>query len=154
VLIDSCSGVDRNDAQVMVGKHMALAQPDIDTLRAYRRSNGALTPSTSHGFPWYALRNASGTLIGAVTLAPFENDPRGLSAEQMRALPRKEQCWIIGYKLDPAYQGNGLMTAALRVVLEEWVREWMGIGQVTAVCFAFHWCLALADRADCVFVGH
>lgn len=83
------------------------------------------------------MRNPSGALIGLVSLAPFEHDPRGLRAAQMLELPRKEQCWIIGYKLDPAYQGKGLMTAVLRVVLEEWVREWMGIGQVTAVCSDF-----------------
>ena len=39
---------------------------------------------------------------------------------------------MIGYKLDPAYQGKGIMSAVLKGVLA-WVEEWLGVGSIAAV---------------------
>ena len=44
-----------------------------------------------------------------------------------------DQMWDLGYVMDPAWHGKGIMTEMMAVLLEGWVRPWMGIGRVGAV---------------------
>ncbi|ORY32083.1 acyl-CoA N-acyltransferase [Naematelia encephala] len=114
-----------------VKKNMSEVRETIEALKFALKD-----PETPHtfafGYPFQSIRNSDGEVIGLLSLRPFEHDPRGISKEQMLALPRKEQTWIVGYKLHPAYQGKGIMSSSLKTAIDEWIKPWMGVGQLTA----------------------
>lgn len=49
------------------------------------------------------------------------------------ALPPAEQSWMLGYVLEPAHYGRGVMGEAIACILEGWVRPFMRIGEVAAI---------------------
>jgi RimJ/RimL family protein N-acetyltransferase len=55
---------------------------------------------------------------------------------QMAKLPASQQVHDFGYVLDPAYHGRGVMTEVVAVMIDSWVKPWMGIGKVGAVSAA------------------
>jgi hypothetical protein len=75
------------------------------------------------------------TILGDIGLRPhtyhFASNP--LTPEQVRKLPPKDQMWDFGYVLDPEMSGKGVMSELVGVVIEGWVRPYMGLGRVGAV---------------------
>jgi len=48
-------------------------------------------------------------------------------------LPPGRQEWGLGYALEPDWHGRGVTSELLRIILDEWVGRWLGIGSVSAV---------------------
>lgn len=81
--------------------------------------------------PWVlkAVRNPSGQFIGNVIITPYTKG--GSTAEDVLALPPKEQVWEMSYDLLPEYQGKGIGREMIRAGVE-WP-TWCGIGKLMAV---------------------
>jgi GNAT superfamily N-acetyltransferase len=119
------------EAEQLVADRVKAAAPVLPIVRSALFSS--LDPIHILAFHWCCIRNTLGNVFRTVSLGPFDHDERGLTVEQMLEQPPAEQVWLLGYVLDPAYQGKGVMTAFLNLVLDEWVKKWMGIGVVAAV---------------------
>lgn len=121
-----------SDPESTIRASLEKARPWLDALElALRDPESPSEPIL--GFPFAAVRDPGGKLVGKVSLAPFEHDPRGLSAAEMLARTPAEQTWILGYKLHPEARGKGVASAAVQAIVNDWVRVYMRIGQVVAV---------------------
>lgn len=122
-----------NDAQTKT-------RPLIEKMRPFFSDTEASKPNPEEtfGFPWQVIRDNSNTnapnqIIGTIDMMPFEWNDRNLSIPDLLALPPEEQIWGVGYVLHPDYRQRGIMFGLVDALLEEWVRPFMRIGQVTAV---------------------
>lgn len=72
----------------------------------------------------------AGDQLGSMHLWPSESE--GLTDDEMRALPPREQVWEIGYDMLPLLQGRGLGRRMIQAAMKGWI-GWLGIGTVIAV---------------------
>ena len=103
----------------------------MSELRDRPHGRRLLEPVRVHGYPWRWLRDKSGEIIGEFSLEP--DPPGGLKSEEMLRLDPAEQRWGMGYALVPSWRGRGLASQMVDLILNHWVKQWMGIGKVTAV---------------------
>ncbi len=99
--------------------------------------------------PFKSLRSVSSQKIqGDINLAPqsYPFSEVKLTADEVKALPLDEQVWDIGYVLDPALHGKGVMSEMVGCILEGWVKPWMRIGIVAAVRLS---CISLRTGKVC-----
>jgi RimJ/RimL family protein N-acetyltransferase len=90
------------------------------------------------GLPFKSLWDTTqNRIIGDIGLSPDlepltpGGPPR--TEEQVRASPLSSQTWHLGYVLEPAANGRGIMSEVIGVLLESWVRPLMRIERVVAI---------------------
>lgn len=143
--------MDRAFAEKMESEVLAKQAPLLAQLRASPlREGGAAAAAV---WPFKALWSASeARAVGDIFLWPNTVEPLwdGARTEQHRraqkgngangapteasvlALAPAQQSWMLGYVLEPAQYGRGVMSEALGCILEGWVRRVMRVGEVAA----------------------
>ncbi|KAK4685176.1 hypothetical protein P7C73_g4984, partial [Tremellales sp. Uapishka_1] len=81
------------------------------------------------GFPFRAIRNSAGKLVGVMNVNPKIDWKRATLAE-MAAIPPAQQTWHIAYDLLPKYSGQDVMSEVVDAVLNHWIKPYMRIGIV------------------------
>lgn len=112
------------------------------------------------GYPFKSLRSVSeNRVVGDMYVGPNTDEPiwdaastgeakeskegegekdgagekkQAITEDDVRALPLDQQSWMLGYVLEPAQYGRGVMGEALACILEGWVRPFMRVGEVAA----------------------
>ncbi|KAL7418620.1 hypothetical protein Q5752_007078 [Cryptotrichosporon argae] len=111
--------------------HSADPKPDTDPTTAPPLTSSAPAPTPIAGMPFKSIRSlALGRIVGDIHL--HVDTPPGTSEDEQLARPADEQVWAVGYVLDPAMQGKGVMAEVLGCILEAWVKPWMRVGALCA----------------------
>lgn len=88
------------------------------------------------GCPLRLIVTSQGRVVGQVGVRPntegIADDRTPTTPEEMKSRPLPDQIWDLGYALHPDYWGRGVVTEAVKCLLESWVRPWMRIGTVSA----------------------
>ncbi|KAK4684390.1 hypothetical protein P7C73_g5788, partial [Tremellales sp. Uapishka_1] len=108
-------------------------RPRIEQTNILCRDLSHHTPGKSHiqGFPFQAIRNPAGKVVGMIRLNPKING-KPCTLGELAAIPLPQQTWYMAYDLLPEYGGKGLMTEVVNTVLQQWVKPYMGISIVLA----------------------
>ncbi|CAK9780066.1 hypothetical protein CC85DRAFT_283645 [Cutaneotrichosporon oleaginosum] len=139
--------MDRAFAEKMEADLIAKQAPVLARLRARREGQREGDDEGEVAWPFKALwSEAEGRVVGDIYLWPNTLEPvwdeRGkmegsgetqITEASVLALPPARQSWMIGYVLEPALYGRGVMSEAIGCVLHGWVRPVMGIGEVVAI---------------------
>jgi RimJ/RimL family protein N-acetyltransferase len=131
--------MDRAFAAKLEADMIAKQASVIEQLRASELPSGGAAHAPA--WPFKALWSESeGRLVGDVFLWPNTAEPRwgartpteGITEASVLALPAPEQSWMLGYALEPALYGRGVMSELLGCILAGWVKPVMGVGEVAA----------------------
>jgi RimJ/RimL family protein N-acetyltransferase len=106
--------------------------------------NAATTPLEPHhdviilGLPFKSLWDTKqNRIVGDIGMSPDLEPltPGGpqRTEDQVLASPLASQTWHLGYVLEPAAHGRGIMSEVIGVLLESWVRPIMRVENVVAI---------------------
>lgn len=93
------------------------------------------------GYPFKALRSVSeNRVVGDIYVGPNTDEAiwgspaaqEKITEDSVLALPTDQQSWMLGYALEPAQYGKGVMGEALACIVEGWMRPFMRVGEVAA----------------------
>ncbi|KAJ7279157.1 hypothetical protein C8J57DRAFT_1465341 [Mycena rebaudengoi] len=99
---------------------------------------GAFLPATEDPFTVIRERTADGTDVYAGQITVMGGEAAAPDApvnEAWEAWRNTSWVWDIGSAIRPEYQGKGLGTAAVSVLLNEWLVPQMGLTRLRAQCF-------------------
>ncbi|KAK4687448.1 hypothetical protein P7C73_g2668, partial [Tremellales sp. Uapishka_1] len=119
-----------------IEKFAKIQAKDIERLRSILVHHETTNHPIKLGFPFHLLRDSSNRVIGGIGFTPFDHDPSNNFADvdvtEMLARPVDQQVWILGYSLDPDYQGRGIVGRFVSRLFEGYIKECMGVKTIVA----------------------